>query len=156
MNRFLHLISLIIAIALITGCSLQTKAVGDNKLTAVDGNKLLQPVSSGQIEKIRAAKMVFEKPGDATIKSIDLTLAENQTNEIIKWYNSIPENRVMKIDDIEGSIKLGVVFELHNNKGLRIQYSSAGDIFVTVSQPEITKYKIEMPEIKPLFDQLLK
>ena len=154
MKRAFSFVSAVIAIMLITGCSSQSKAVSDNK--TVNKNLLLQPVSSSQIEKIRTSKMDYEKPREATIKNIDLTLTENQTNEIIDWYNSIPENRITKIDEIDGSIKLGIVIDLDNKAELRIQYISAGDIFVTISNPEIKKYKIDMPEIKPLFNKLLK
>ncbi len=56
----------------------------------------------------------------------------------------------------QGSIKLGVVLELKEKTELRIQYTSAGEVFVTVSDKGTKKYRIEMPEIKPLFDQLLK
>jgi hypothetical protein len=156
MKRAFLLIPLVLIVVVIAGCSLHTKTSGNSNDAEAPKSPLLQPVSNNQIEKIRAAKMDFEKPGDSTIKNIELTLSESQTKELLDWYNAIPGNRIFAIDEIEGSIKLGVVLELHENVEIRIQYTSSGVIFVTVSQNGTKKYRIEMLEIKPLFDQLLR
>jgi hypothetical protein len=109
------------------------------------------------IAKISAGKTGFEQPGDSTIRFLEISLEQDQIERIIEWYNDVASERHEWLADADGqraSIKSGIVFRLDTRGEVRIQYTSSGDVLITVSPPART-YRIQDPEIAALFNELL-
>jgi|GEM_PF-2206190 hypothetical protein len=107
------------------------------------------------IAKISAGKTGFEQPGDSTIRFLEIDLEQDQIERIIDLYNDVASERHAWLADADGQravIKSGIVFRLDTRGEVRIQYTSSGDVLITVSPPTRT-YRIQDPEIAAIFNE---
>ncbi|WP_130859262.1 hypothetical protein [Gracilibacillus phocaeensis] len=101
----------------------------------------LPTIESDNIKDVTASVKDFEYQNDSMITNMNLTLTAEEIEQFISIYNSIPNNRATKIDNIQGNV--GFIIYLENNQEIRVQQNSDMEIFTTVSD----KYSVKYPQI---------
>lgn len=120
---------------------------------------LHKSISKDDIIDTRAGKVIYKSMGSgmAKIEHVEMDINEEEMNELISWFNSVPANSVHEVGSIEGSVNAGIVLNMRSGFEIRIQYNSS-NIYVTRNDIKgkgiSIKYIIEHDHIREFFEDL--
>ncbi|GLX68033.1 hypothetical protein [Paenibacillus glycanilyticus] len=115
-----------------------------------------ETINSSDIVDYNMSKWVAE---GATAMQEDISLSQQQVNQLIQWLNSSSGTTVTAIDRVDPQISAGIAIELKNDREIRIQYAKT-EVYVTrndlFKEGKLTYYKVDDPKIAGFFDTIIK
>ncbi|RAP78453.1 hypothetical protein [Paenibacillus montanisoli] len=101
-------------------------------------------------------KMTIGFQDGPTWKWKNVTLSELEVNEILSWFNSVPENEITEVENYTSALVAGIGIELKSNYEIRIQYDQK-NVYVTRNDVKsgnaLTKYILNGSELNDFFDK---
>ncbi|MGP4038532.1 hypothetical protein ACTWP4_01290 [Gracilibacillus sp. D59] len=87
--------------------------------------------------------------------NVGVELTQDEINQVLDLYNSVPEERISEVKQVPSDLKAGITFDLKKETEIRIQYDGE-KIYKTYSDKKgQKKYVIDYPELNTFFDNKL-